>query len=306
MKRNSSRAIDVLFALCAAGFAVWILNVSGCNAFPVETTLSLPKELEQARVALIAGNLKEAERQFDLAIQKDPSNPATYTMIAGLCSSPGCPLGEYGRKTAKRGLAATEKAPRSERARLYDALGTMFVNQGGPDAAEGIRYYREARKLDPAHHQYMNDLGYGLAETQGDDKEALAEALSLTRSAVELARKEGVPEKTLGLYVDSLGWVLYKMGKSEEALPHLIQASTLAEDHWEIHYHTAKAYEATGKLNEAYQSLRRASLLNPTNASLSRALEALGKKVSKKPVELSSDSSTSPESDSSPPETQRN
>ena len=123
-------------------------------------------------------------------------------------------------------------------------------------------------KDDPDRATYYNDLGFIWA----DHDKNLDESEKLIRKALELDAKERKklledPEKKKDLtpdeikrlkkenaaYLDSLGWVLYKQGKYEEALKYLEKAAKDEEDgnHIEIWDHWADALVALGKKKEA-------------------------------------------------------
>src|SRR5690606_1485912 len=68
-------------------------------------------------------------------------------------------------------------------------------------------------RLDPSHAAASNDLGYSWA----DEGRRLDEAEALIRIAVEA-------EPVNHAFLDSLGWVLYKRSKFEEAREYLERA----------------------------------------------------------------------------------
>lgn len=123
-------------------------------------------------------------------------------------------------------------------------------------------------KANPDTATYKNDLGFVLAD---NDKE-LGKAEKLIREAVELDLKankkladEGKldPEfakKANTAYVDSLGWVLYKQKKYDEALKHLLESAGSGDeesDHIEIWDHVGDCYAALGKKKEALESYQK-------------------------------------------------
>jgi len=65
---------------------------------------------------------------------------------------------------------------------------------------------RKALRLDPGHAPALNFLGYSLAERG----ERLDEALDMIQRALDV-------DTWNGAYLDSLGWVYYRMGRYEEA-----------------------------------------------------------------------------------------
>jgi len=118
---------------------------------------------------------------------------------------------------------------------------------------------------EPERATYYNDLGFIWA----DHDKKLDESEKLIRKALELDSKERQKLLTEGknltpddvkrlkrenaAYLDSLGWVLYKQGKHEEALKYLERAAQDEEEgnHIEIWDHWADALVALGKKKEA-------------------------------------------------------
>jgi tetratricopeptide (TPR) repeat protein len=110
---------------------------------------------------------------------------------------------------------------------------------------------------EPDNSTYNNDLGYIWA----DHDMNLAESEKLIRKAMEEERKlrrkvnpQIKPEndKDSAAYLDSLGWVLYKQKKYEEAKKYLQQAVEQEEgDHVEILDHLGDVLMALGQKSEA-------------------------------------------------------
>ncbi len=88
----------------------------------------------------------------------------------------------------------------------------------------------------------LNYLGYSLA----DRNLKLDEAEVLIRGAV-------AAEPNNGMYVDSLGWVLYRQGRYEEALAQLELATRLMSPDPVVIDHLGDAYWQTGQENYAYE-----------------------------------------------------
>ncbi len=100
--------------------------------------------------------------------------------------------------------------------------------------------FRSALKLNPEQPQVLNYLGYSLVEKQ----EKLDEALSMIERAVA-ARPDS------GYIVDSLGWVLYRLGRYEEAVPHMERAAELMAVDPVVNDHLGDVYWAVGRKLEA-------------------------------------------------------
>jgi len=93
--------------------------------------------------------------------------------------------------------------------------------------------------LKPDHAHAYNALGYSLA----DRNLRLAEAQELIEKALKLA-----PEDPF--IIDSMGWVLYRSGKNEQALEYLRKAYAVRSDP-EIAAHLGEVLWVAGKRSEA-------------------------------------------------------
>ena len=101
----------------------------------------------------------------------------------------------------------------------------------------------------------MNYLGYLDAEAG----EHLEEARALIERALELD-----PEN--GAYLDSLGWVYFKMGRLDEAVAHLERAAALLDTDAVIFDHLGEAYFKRRDPEQARRNWERALELSPTDA----------------------------------------
>lgn len=109
-----------------------------------------------------------------------------------------------------------------------------------------------ALEISPDQPQVLNYLGYALVE-QGRD---LSRALDM----IERARKAR-PES--GAITDSLGWALYHLGRTEEAVTHLEQAAALEPLDPVINDHLGDVYWRAGRRIEARFQWRRALGFGP-------------------------------------------
>lgn len=84
---------------------------------------------------------------------------------------------------------------------------------------EAFRTFQKIIELDTTNSTALNYVGYSYAE-QNDSLEY----------ALQLINKALLIEKDNGYYIDSRGWVFYQMGKYDEALEELKNASAIIED----------------------------------------------------------------------------
>jgi tetratricopeptide (TPR) repeat protein len=117
---------------------------------------------------------------------------------------------------------------------------------------------------DPDDADALNALGYTMADRTEDHEEALG----YIQRALELA-----PEQPAIL--DSMGWVLYKLGRLEESLDYLQRAFAAQEDA-EIAAHIAEVLLALGRDAEAREIWQKGAALDATNRAIQRLRERLG------------------------------
>jgi Flp pilus assembly protein TadD len=108
------------------------------------------------------------------------------------------------------------------------------------------RLLRQVIALKPDHQHAYNALGYSLAERN----QRLPEARQLIAKALELAPGDPV-------IIDSLGWVEFRLGNTQEALRLLQQASAARPD-IEIAAHLGEVLWTLGRRDEALRVWREA------------------------------------------------
>ena len=134
---------------------------------------------------------------------------------------------------------------------LYYARGISHERLKHWDKAEAD--FRKALELNPDQPQVLNYLGYSLVERQ----EKLDEALEMIQRAV-------AAQPDSGYIVDSLGWVLFRLGRYDEAVGHMERAVELMPVDPVVNDHLGDVYWAVGRLREAETQWKRAlSFIDP-------------------------------------------
>ncbi|MGO9609092.1 MAG: tetratricopeptide repeat protein [Verrucomicrobiia bacterium] len=146
--------------------------------------------------------------------------------------------------------------------KFYFAYGAACERAGDVDKA--VTLFRKCLQLDPEDHTAANYLGYMWAE-KGTH---LDEALGLIQRAVKL-------DPNNGAYLDSLGWVLFKLGRNDEALVQMRRAVEYMKDDAVVLDHLAEVLLKLGKTDEAIGVLREATKLEPGNKDISERLQQL-------------------------------
>lgn len=113
--------------------------------------------------------------------------------------------------------------------------------------------FQRALQLSPDQPFVLNYLGYSLA----DMGHQLDEARQMVQTAAERRPNDGA-------ITDSLGWVQYRQGHTQEAVKTLERAVELEPEDATINAHLGDAYFAAGRKIEAQYQWRRALTLNPT------------------------------------------
>lgn len=245
---------------------------------------------DHTRAALLSGRLLDALQQPELAI-------GVYAAIP-----PGDPLHHHA-ETAR--AEALYRADRTEEARAvlealtesHGHLATVHITLGDllrrdsefeaasaaydaaidllgpPEPQHWVVYYtraitrersgrwpeaeadfRQALALNPDQPHVLNYLGYSLVEQRSN----LDEALEMIERAVA-----GEPDN--GYITDSLGWVLYRLGRYQEAVPYMERAAELLPVDPIVNDHLGDVYWAVGRRMEARFQWRRALSFGPAD-----------------------------------------
>ncbi|MFW5426936.1 MAG: tetratricopeptide repeat protein [Methylophagaceae bacterium] len=121
----------------------------------------------------------------------------------------------------------------------------------------------EILEKDPNNHQALNALGYTLA----DRTDRYQEAFELINKAVALKPDDA-------FYLDSLGWVYYRLGELEKAVDYLRQAVVIRPD-VELLTHLGEVLWVQGKHDEAKQIWQKATKKEATNKLLNDTMRRL-------------------------------
>ncbi len=117
-------------------------------------------------------------------------------------------------------------------------LGSLYEREKDYDKSE--KAFRRVLELNPKHAPTMNYLGYMWA----DRDVQLQEALELLKKAVDL-------EPNNGAYLDSLGWVYFRLNRLDDAEVYLKKALERVRKDPTIHEHLGDIYYRKGQYQEA-------------------------------------------------------
>lgn len=181
----------------------------------------------------------EADAAFRLAIERTPKWWLPYRGRAYVAAARGDSAA--GIAVLQQALpVVTEAVPaRAELATLYEAVGK-------PE--EAIREYEAIIKAAPQSVLAANNLSM-LLVTHRSDPASLARAAELTRSFASTASPQ---------LLNTYGWVAFRSGNLEVALPALEKAQAAAPDSPVMRYHLGMAQAAAGQVDKARDNLEAA------------------------------------------------
>lgn len=216
----------------------------------------------QLRSANVLHELERADEAHALlheiqadAAAPDPVRRDAYLMEAALHEGDG--NDEATMDAFARGLAAFPDDPEVLYARALSW-------ERRDDIARAEADLRRILVIEPESVAALNALGYTLADRTDRYQEAL-----------ELINRARAAEPDNAAIIDSYGWVLYRLGRPEEALGELRRAFALQKDA-EIGAHLGEVLWVLGKREEARKYFEQAREIDPENRALQRALENTG------------------------------
>lgn len=129
------------------------------------------------------------------------------------------------------------------------------------DVAKSVESFELLLSISPDHHPTLNYLGYMLA----DRGERLPEALEMIERALKT-------EPDNGAYLDSYAWVLFKMGRYQEALIQIQKAVSATNNDPIVIEHLGDIQYALGNLENARDAWKTALAFDPQNKNLKEKL----------------------------------
>ncbi|MCG3174053.1 MAG: Beta-barrel assembly-enhancing protease [Myxococcota bacterium] len=260
----------------------------GEAARELNTLLGLSPDRHESRVFLgyvlmRASRFEEAARE----LEKVPRDAAEYRDARVQLAWNWSQAKEYGRALAVISASLPHLTSPAERGELLDTMASVLAEAGRyPEAAKlleeqletvqdpklresmlynlGGVYFKMDRindafetmnkilGINPDNHHALNFIGYSYVERD----EKLDQAEKYVRAALRLRPYEGY-------ITDSLGWLLYKLGKYEKAAEYLLRATLMSPREPVIIDHYADALMKLGQQSRALELYREALKHNP-------------------------------------------
>jgi tetratricopeptide (TPR) repeat protein len=208
------------------------------------------------RILIAAGQLQRVHVWFN---QQREENPARREQLFGLEADLLIQAGALDAAVQVLNQALAETPTSTS---LLYARSMLREQQG--DLVLMEKDLRAIIANDPNNSTAINALGYSLANRT----ERYTEAMALISQALRLEPDEPA-------ILDSMGWVLYRTGRYEEALDYLTRAYSAFPDP-EVAAHLGEVLWVTGDTDAATAVWQGALLKNPDHEILLSTLERLG------------------------------
>ena len=209
----------------------------------------------RAQALLKSGRAAEANKLLEDGVAKQPRNREFVIGLADLYADQKRTDDAVRVLTQAREAFGDDDAMTMRMANVYEAGGRF---------ADAEKELRRLMAEDPLHAEAMNSLSYMLAEKGL----RLPEAVDLAQRAVKI--EPGNPA-----YLDTLGWALFKQGRTDEAAGPLSKAAAALTGNSVIQDHHGDLLEKRGRHADAAAAWQRA--LDGDGEQIDRA--AIDKKI---------------------------
>jgi tetratricopeptide (TPR) repeat protein len=250
---------EAVIEVCHKGLA----NPGDINPLPFHGNL--------ARALVVLGKTKDALAAADRAVElSDPGNRLAYRLLRVEVLTLARRYAEA--ESTCKALLDEVNGPADTRRVRYVLSNIYTTSRAYPKAEEQLRLIL---KDDPDDATANNDLGYILADQNKDLDEAerlIRKALAADERERQANAAEGEDDPANAAFVDSLGWVLFRKGRLDEARRELERAVALPDgaadpvvwDHLgDVYFrlgNSAAAREAFEKAQSLYENEKRRAL----------------------------------------------
>ncbi len=201
----------------------------------------------------LLGDTARAYQELRQAVALDPENPKRKRDLISLCLRMGR------QEEAQQLLEDLRRRGQASREDLMN-LALLYADQKAYLRADSL--YRALYQADSTDPLLLNNWGYLLAEAGMQ----LEFAKQLVQKALELD-----PDNPI--YLDSMGWVYYKLGDLKTAEYYIARAIDLGAKDPEILEHMGDLQAAKGNLQRALEYWQQAFKQNPKNDELRQKIQ---------------------------------
>jgi tetratricopeptide (TPR) repeat protein len=200
------------------------------------------------------GKVDEALKDVHALLKGNPDDRQVYITLAQMNTR----LRRFGDAEQDLDKAEQLATKDDDKEYVWFLRGSTFERE--KRYADAEVQFKKVLASDPEHASALNYLGYMLA----DQNLELDAALGYIRKAVDL-------DPANGAYLDSLGWVYFRLGKYDLAEESLLKASQKINTDPTVHDHLGDLYQKTGRLKMAVTNWDRA--LNEWNRTIAAEVD---------------------------------
>jgi tetratricopeptide (TPR) repeat protein len=211
-----------------------------------------------ALVYVQLNDYKKAAQEYEKLLGREAAELAEKTQLRRILSQLYF-LQDDWNAAGEQSAAILRLNPLDESALYFQAV---LAHERG-DIEEAVEGFREILRHYPGDTRAMNSLAYLYAEEDRDLQEALA-----------LAQRAVSEEPGIGPYLDTLGWVYFKIGETDRAIEFLERADSLMFDPTILN-HLGEAYLKKGMPQKAKERWTSSLNLDPTQKDIRKRLQQL-------------------------------
>jgi Tfp pilus assembly protein PilF len=152
----------------------------------------------------------------------------------------------------------------SNSADVWVNIGIIYDRLNDVDSAEFA--YKRALSINNMHALANNNYAYSLASAGKE----LRKALEMVQTALQ-------SEPNNSAYLDTYGWVLFKLGKKELAIEQILKSIEIGGAGPEVYEHLGDIYKEIGKMDDAIRAYKDGLSNYPNNDLLKTKLEEISK-----------------------------
>ena len=182
--------------------------------------------------------LEEAEQNYRRAVELFPEAARMHYFLGSVLQQ---------QRKNDEALPVLEKTLKLDPKNVdaMSALAMIYDNRKVYSKSDSL--YQEAIKLDPEDPLILNNYSYSLSVRD----------LKL-ESAKKMSMKAVAADSTNGAYLDTLGWIYFKLGNYEEALKYVTRAVEVRDSSAEVWEHLGDIYEKLNDLEAAKRNWKKA------------------------------------------------
>ena len=141
----------------------------------------------------------------------------------------------------------------SQLALVYEQMGRLELTDS---------LYEEALRLEPDNHLILNNYSYSMSERN----------IQIER-ALEMAKRAVAAQPDNASYLDTIGWIYYRLGDYRNAEEHILRAIQKGEVSAVVHEHLGDVYYSLGDQERALEQWKIALRMQPENETVKGKIE---------------------------------